>query len=117
MTAALRSLLANILDYAGLFPPAALPLDDSIRNYAGYLKSDDRWMLARLAKVRVRGQALDLQSDGSPRLSPQLRSAKPRTADYGSSTRSKSERAAPRRPPAKRPPGKGPPWGKPRHRD
>jgi hypothetical protein len=74
-------------------------------------------VLARLAKVRVRGQALDLQSDGSPRLSPQLRSAKPRTADYGSSTRSKSERAAPRRPPAKRPPGKGPPWGKPRHRD
>lgn len=47
MTAALRSLLANILDYAGLFPPAALPLDDSIRNFARYLQSEDRWMLAR----------------------------------------------------------------------
>lgn len=47
MTAALRSLLTNILDYAGLFPPAALPLDESIRNYARYLQSDDRWMLAR----------------------------------------------------------------------
>lgn len=47
MTAALRSLLTNILDYAGLFPPAALPLDDSIRNFARYLESDDRWMLAR----------------------------------------------------------------------
>ncbi len=47
MTAALRTLLTNIIDYAGLFPPAALPLDAAIHNYADYLKSPDRWMLAR----------------------------------------------------------------------
>ncbi|MCS7032524.1 MAG: hypothetical protein NZ561_00850 [Phycisphaerae bacterium] len=47
MTASLRALLAGVIDYAGLFPPAALPLDAAIGKYARYLKSDDRWMLAR----------------------------------------------------------------------
>jgi len=47
MTAALRTLLTGVLDYAGLFPPASITLDDAIRNYAGYLKSPDRWMLSR----------------------------------------------------------------------
>jgi hypothetical protein len=47
MTASLRALLANVIDYAGLFPPASLDLDRSIRNYARYLAGDDAWMLGR----------------------------------------------------------------------
>jgi hypothetical protein len=46
-TASLRALMAGIIDYAGLFPPAALPLDEAIRNYARYLNDPDRWMLGR----------------------------------------------------------------------
>ncbi len=44
---ALRALVASIIDYAGLFPPACLPLDTAIRNYARYRTEPDAWMLER----------------------------------------------------------------------
>lgn len=47
MKASMRALLAGIIDYAGLFPPAKLPLDAAIRNYARYRAGADRWMLGR----------------------------------------------------------------------
>ena len=43
----LRALLAGIVDYAGLFPPARLPLDEAIRNFARYRRTPEAWMLAR----------------------------------------------------------------------
>lgn len=46
--ASLRALLSGLIDYAGLFPPAALPLDDVVRNYGTYRRSSDRWALGRL---------------------------------------------------------------------
>jgi hypothetical protein len=45
--ASLRALLTELLDYAGLFPPTRLPLDQAIRNYARYRQQDDAWMLGR----------------------------------------------------------------------
>ena len=42
------TLLDHGLDYAGLFPPAALPLDQVIRNYAEYRIGPDRGALGRL---------------------------------------------------------------------
>src|SRR5688500_17829356 len=47
MKASLRALLTNVIDYAGLFPPAELPLDESIRNYARYRDEPEAWMLGR----------------------------------------------------------------------
>jgi hypothetical protein len=47
MNASLRALLTGILDYAGLFPPAKLPLDQSVRNYARYRSDPEAWMLGR----------------------------------------------------------------------
>lgn len=44
----IRKLFQEIVDYAGLFPPAALPLHEVVANYARYIDSDDAWMLARL---------------------------------------------------------------------
>lgn len=41
----LRTLLDGVIDYAGLFPPASLDLDTSIRNFVSYLGDDDSWML------------------------------------------------------------------------
>jgi hypothetical protein len=38
-------MLAGIIDYAGLFPPAQLPLAEAIRCYARYRQGPDRWML------------------------------------------------------------------------
>ncbi len=39
--------MEKIIDYAGLFPPAQLPMDEAIRNYADYRNSTDEWMLSR----------------------------------------------------------------------
>jgi len=61
MKDSLRALLSNILDYAGLFPPASLSLDQTYRNYCQYLASDDRWMLGRLiCPVEGTGALADL---------------------------------------------------------
>lgn len=48
MTESLRALLSGAIDYAGLFPPAKLPLEETVRNYARYVQCDDAWMLGRL---------------------------------------------------------------------
>jgi hypothetical protein len=47
VAASLRALLTGVVDYAGLFPPAKLPLDQSIRNYARYRTEPESWMLGR----------------------------------------------------------------------
>jgi hypothetical protein len=43
----MTALLRGLVDYAGLFPPAALPMDDAVRRYAKYRVGPHRGMLAR----------------------------------------------------------------------
>src|SRR5262245_43732505 len=47
MSASLRALLTGAIDYAGMFPPAKLPLEEAFRNYLQYRESPDAWMLGR----------------------------------------------------------------------
>lgn len=44
---ALHALLREIVDYAGLFPPAGLSMPDAVDQYATYHSSGDSWMLGR----------------------------------------------------------------------
>jgi hypothetical protein len=44
---AVRTLMTELIDYAGLFPPAALSLEMAVHNYARYLESEHCWMLGR----------------------------------------------------------------------
>jgi hypothetical protein len=44
----LRVLLEGILDYAGTFPPASLPLADAVANYASARTGNESWILGRL---------------------------------------------------------------------
>lgn len=46
--ASLRALLAHLIDYAGLYPPAGLPLGAAVDNYTRYLASEESWILGRL---------------------------------------------------------------------
>ena len=39
--------MRRLVDYAGLFPPAALPMEEAVRRYATHLASPDAWMLGR----------------------------------------------------------------------
>jgi hypothetical protein len=43
----IRVLLAEAIDYAGLFPPAKLSMPEAVINYATYRNSNYRWMLGR----------------------------------------------------------------------
>ncbi len=43
----LQTLLSKIIDYAGLYPPANLPLEDAICNFVKYQIDSDEWMLSR----------------------------------------------------------------------
>jgi hypothetical protein len=47
MSPSLQALVAGLIDYAGLFPPAALPLGEAIRRFLGYLGEEEAWMLCR----------------------------------------------------------------------
>lgn len=43
----IRFLFGNLIDYAGLFPPAELSMAEAVRNYAAYRQSEHAWMLGR----------------------------------------------------------------------
>ncbi len=45
---AIQNLVERIVDYAGLFPPAALDLQLVVENYACYCRGESAWMLGRL---------------------------------------------------------------------
>ncbi|MEX0780145.1 MAG: fumarylacetoacetate hydrolase family protein [Balneolales bacterium] len=47
MPSGFKTFLSNISDYAGLFPPANLSMDEAIRNYADYREEIDHWILSR----------------------------------------------------------------------
>ncbi|HEX5819055.1 MAG TPA: hypothetical protein VFY20_09260 [Gemmatimonadales bacterium] len=59
----LATLLAGLVDYAGLFPPAALDMPDAVREYAGYRRGTHAWMLGRfvlpVARLGEFAQAAD----------------------------------------------------------
>jgi hypothetical protein len=42
-----HSFFSNLIDYAGLFPPTRLPLEQALENYQSYITGPDRWMLGR----------------------------------------------------------------------
>lgn len=39
--------MSRIIDYAGLYPPASLPLDEAFRNFVKYQTDPEAWMLSR----------------------------------------------------------------------
>lgn len=44
---AIRTLLTESIDYAGLFPPAGLDMPSAVRNYANYRTGPEAWALGR----------------------------------------------------------------------
>lgn len=53
------ALLESLIDYAGLFPPASLPLDQAIVNYKKYKDSNDSWMMGPFIIPVARIEELD----------------------------------------------------------
>src|SRR6059036_759013 len=63
MLPSVRAFLAGVIDYAGLFPPAQLPLDQAIRNYARYRREPESWMLGRFVCPVARLSELEAFAD------------------------------------------------------
>ncbi len=63
MRRSLWALLEGVIDYAGLFPPAKLPLDQALRNYARYRREPEGWMLGRFVCPATRLAELVLFHD------------------------------------------------------
>ncbi len=56
-----RALLERLFDYAGLFPPAGLGMNETVRNYLRYRAGPQAWMLGRLViPWRRRQEFLDV---------------------------------------------------------
>ena len=53
-----RVLLTEIIDYAGLFPPAELPMDDSFNRFVKHRNEDTGWLMARFVCPAVRLEEL-----------------------------------------------------------
>ena len=54
MNRAVSSLLASLVDYAGLFPPAQLGMEAAVARYAAHRRSAEGWMLARFVVPATR---------------------------------------------------------------
>lgn len=71
MKKSLKAFMREIIDYAGLFPPANLSLDTSIQKYAAYRTGEEAWMLSRFIIPAGRLSELEpyheeLFEDGKP---------------------------------------------------
>lgn len=53
-SAALEALVEGLVDYAGLFPPAALAMSDAVARYGAYARGADRAMLGRFVVAAAR---------------------------------------------------------------
>lgn len=58
--------MSRIIDYAGMYPPANLSLEDAFRNFVGYQTSPDSWMLSRFVVPAKRLTHLSDLMAGSP---------------------------------------------------
>jgi hypothetical protein len=62
----LSALLEGLIDYAGLYPPAALPMEEAVRNYAGYAAGPRAAWLGRFVLPAARLEDfLSARSSGS----------------------------------------------------
>lgn len=70
---AIHALLAGAIDYAGLFPPASLPMSQAVANYAAYRSGENVWALGRfivpVARLAEFGGELPAQGNSAWRVS------------------------------------------------
>jgi hypothetical protein len=62
-TGSLRAILVNLIDYAGLYPPAALPLPIVLERYRGFRASPEKWILNRLVLPSAKLSEATLDAD------------------------------------------------------
>jgi hypothetical protein len=61
---AVRVLMTGAIDYAGLFPPASLPMAEAVRHYARYRMGQDAWALGNFVVPVDRLEEFDSTAAG-----------------------------------------------------
>jgi hypothetical protein len=92
----LRALLAQSIDYAGMFPPCSLALEPALQNQAHYVRSPEAWMLgAFVLSVEQFDAARQLLSQFDPLHPLRVAALGPRTgnADFFLGALAKAEAA------------------------
>ena len=64
----MRELLNGVVDYAGLFPPAALAMPEAVASYAAYRRHPAAWMLGRFIVPVARLE--EFEQAAAPHLEP-----------------------------------------------
>jgi hypothetical protein len=60
----LRALLCNLIDYAGMFPPASLPREEAIARYGRHRRAEHAWMLGRFVISAEQVDEMPQELDG-----------------------------------------------------
>ena len=60
----IRALIAGAIDYAGVYPPASLPMADAVKNYARYQTGSDAWALGSFVLPLDRLEEFDSAAAG-----------------------------------------------------
>ena len=72
--AVLDHLIAGMVDYAGLFPPATLSMAEAVANYASYHRGPESWALGRFVvpagRLREFGDAAAQHLGSGPQARP-----------------------------------------------
>jgi hypothetical protein len=80
--ASLQALLAQSIDYAGMFPPCSLALEPALQNHANYVRSPEAWMLNTFVlPVEQFDAAKELLSPFDPLHPLRVAALGPKTAD------------------------------------
>jgi hypothetical protein len=82
-----RSLLAGLIDYAGLFPPASLAMADAVSRYARYRRGPHAWMLGRFIVPSRRLDDFEQQTRALISVQANADAGLPADADAGASWR------------------------------
>jgi hypothetical protein len=80
MTESLRALLAGAIDYAGMFPPAALSLEQALAKYREHRRGPEAWMVGRF--VCPAGELSKFGSIGHAQPAEKVALIVPWAADY-----------------------------------
>lgn len=84
LVASLRGLLAHSIDYAGMFPPCQLELEQALQNQARYLRTNDSWMLsAFVLPIHQFGATKELLSEFDPLHPLRVSALGPKTDNAG----------------------------------
>lgn len=82
VSASLRALLDQAIDYAGMFPPCSLPLEPALQNHATDVRSPEAWMLnGFVLPVEQFDTARQLLSDFDPLHPLHVAALGPKTAN------------------------------------